>query len=207
MHTIKYYALLFISLIFLTACQPKETPEKGKQYTQLQNPIQASSLEPVTYIFALTCHTCRDMQMGLSQIEKEINQSIGLLPLTTNVQNQTAALFYFSAAMQTKKQLDNEVLQDLYNVLLQNEGQTLTQQQRSIEKVFIQHNLVSPYQFDNMQQQLLSRELNQTIQLNHQLKLIEAPAFLVKGKYLVNVSAHENLDDIANTINFLITQK
>jgi predicted DsbA family dithiol-disulfide isomerase len=32
------------------------------------------------------------------------------------------------------------------------------------------------------------------------------PTFIVKGKYIVNTSAHQDVEGIANTIKFLITQ-
>lgn len=206
MRSLKYLPFVLFSFVFLAACQPKQDPQQDKQYSELQPAKQPLHLNAVTYVFSLTCSACRDMQSQIPTLEKLTKQHFGSLPLTADNPSQVAAVFYYAAAMQSQHEPSAELIQNLYQELLQSKGRTLTEQQNAIEQVFNHENLVSPYQFDSMQQKVLSRELDHAIAINQSLALGSAPSFIVRGKYLVHVNQHESIDQLADTINYLLSK-
>lgn len=64
----------------------------------------------------------------------------------------------------------------------------------------------SPYSFDNLQQKALFRYLDQAMEISKQGGFNSVPTFIVNGKYEVLVGGHKDINEIANTINFLLKQ-
>lgn len=202
----KTITLLALTTLFVAACSDSETPQQGEQYQQLPATLTQSDIKPVTEVFSLTCGHCRNMEASIPELEKLTDQDIAKVHVTFNEQAQVAALIYYAAVMQLNHKPDEAMMKDLFAAVQMGEGATMTQQQQAIEQAFTSRHMISPYSFDALQQKALFRYLDQAMDISKQGNFNAVPTFIVNGKYEVLVSGHEDIKDIANTINFLLKQ-
>lgn len=66
--------------------------------------------------------------------------------------------------------------------------------------------MVSPYDLSKEQQEELFARVGDAIKISEKGMINSVPTFIVNGKYMVLTSAHNDVDAIANTINYLLTQ-
>lgn len=203
---IKNIVLFSISLIFLSACSDSSTPKEGEKYQKLSTVLTQPNIKPVTEVFSLMCGHCRNLEPSIGELEKLTNQQFGKVHVTFNDQAQVSALIYYAAEMQLNKIPDEKMLSELFAAVQLGEGSTMTQKQQAIEQVFTSHNIISPYNFDELQKKALLRYLNEAIEITNQAKFNAVPTFIVKGKYQVLITGHKDIQDIANTINYLLKQ-
>lgn len=202
----KRFTLLAFSLLFLAGCSKSETPQLGEQYQELPTILTQSEVKPVTEVFSLTCGHCRNMEASIPQLEELTQQKFGKVHVTFNQQAQVAALIYYAAEMQLHNTPDEAFMKDLFAAVQMGEGSTLTQQKNAIEQAFISRHMVSPYNFDSLQQKALSEYLDSAKQITEQANFDSVPTFVVNGKYQVLLGGHQDIEDLAKTINFLLKQ-
>ncbi len=202
----KCLLLPLFTLLLLSGCSESKQPIEGKQFSLLPTAITSDFLAPVTEVFSLSCGHCRTLEAFLPTIKKQINTDIDKLHVTFNDSAKVSALLYYSAVMQLNKVPETAFMEQLFSAVQESEGQTLTQQQATIELVFTNHNLISPYQFTNIQQKALLQMINSAEKITVVAKINAVPTFIVNGKYQVLISGHENPDQIANTINYLLNK-
>ncbi|WP_105902039.1 thiol:disulfide interchange protein DsbA/DsbL [Vibrio gangliei] len=203
---LKTITLIAVSSLFLAACSDSETPKVGEQYQPLPTTLSQSDIKPVTEVFSLTCGHCRNMEASIPELEKLTNQEIAKVHVTFNDQAQVAALIYYAAVMQQNHKPDEAMMKDLFAAVQLGEGATMTQQQQAIEQAFTSRHMISPYSFDALQQKALFRYLDQAMAITKQGQFNAVPTFVVNGKYEVLVGGHKDIQDIADTINFLLKQ-
>lgn len=202
----KTITLLAVTTLFVAGCSDSDTPKKGEQYQQLPTTLTQSDIKPVTEVFSLTCGHCRNMEASIPELEQLTQQDIAKVHVTFNDQAQVAALIYYAAVMQLNHKPDEEMMKDLFAAVQMGEGSTMTQQQQAIEQAFTSRHMISPYSFDALQQKALFRDLSQAMEISKQGNFNAVPTFIVNGKYEVLVAGHEDIKDIAHTINFLLKQ-
>lgn len=197
--------LVLVTLMLTVACSDSDTPELGKQYSQLPADLSKLDLAPVTEIFSLTCGHCRNMETMLPAIESNIHQEVGKVHVTFNQNSQVAALIYYSAVLQLGEKPDAELLEALF-AAVQMRDVTMTQQQQAIEEAFTSRGLKSPYKMDNKDMEELNKLVTVADQVTQDAQINSVPTFIVGGKYQIITEGHESIEDLAKTMNYLLTQ-
>ncbi|MGR5117100.1 thiol:disulfide interchange protein DsbA/DsbL [Vibrio astriarenae] len=197
---------LLSSMLVLTGCSEEvSTPTAGKEYQELAEPLEG--LAPVTEIFSLTCGHCRSIEQFIPELEQATEQSIGKVHVTFNESAQIAAMIYYTAVMQSDEPLSHETMDSLF-AAVQMMGQVSQEEQKSaIEAVFTDNSWSSPYQIDDQQQSEMLELFQEADDISIKGRINSVPTFIVNGQYQVNVSAHEDIQSIANTINYLLNME
>ncbi|MDN3681185.1 thiol:disulfide interchange protein DsbA/DsbL [Vibrio tapetis subsp. quintayensis] len=196
-----------VSSFFLIACSENDQqPQKGQQYSQLPTTLTQSSITPVTEVFSLTCGHCRTMESMVPQIEDGIKQPISKVHVTFNESAQIGALIYYAAQMQLDNTPDHAMMDELFEAVQSRDHVDTAAKQKAIEEIFNSRGLVSPYQFDEIQQKALFEELSVAESITTQGQFNSVPTFIINGKYQLITSGHKDVNDIVNTINYLLSQ-
>ncbi|USD67959.1 thiol:disulfide interchange protein DsbA/DsbL [Vibrio sp. SCSIO 43136] len=199
-------ATLVLSSLALIGCSDTAEPKLGEQYKLLPTELKQNSITPVTEVFSLTCGHCRSMEKVIPQIEEGINKPIGKVHITFNESAQVAALIYYAAQMQLDSTPDHEMMEKLFSVMQSQDYTTGEARQQALESLFNEYGLVSPYQFDEIQQKALFELLNEADEITQQSQINGVPTFIIKGKYELITSGHEDVNDLVKTINYLLSK-
>jgi protein-disulfide isomerase len=183
-----------------------QQPQKGKQYVELPNVLTQPSITPVTEVFSLNCGHCRTMEQMLPAIEQGIKQPISKVHVTFNESAQIGALIYYAAQMQLDNTPDHTMMEELFAAAQSPEHVNSEEKQQAIESIFNSRGLVSPYQFDEIQQKALFEKMSVAESISQQGEFNAVPTFVVNGKYQLITSGHKDVNDIINTINYLLSQ-
>ena len=195
-----------IAVCLLMACSDNNVPQEGKQYVILPTSLEDATLLPVTEVFSLTCSHCRNMEAVLPQISTETGAEIGKLHITFNPSAQVAAMFYYAAEMQLGKNPDHLFMDQLFAAIQMGGDTTQADKQAAIEKVFTSFKLVSPYQYNEQQNETMLAKVKIAERLSTQSAINSVPTFIVNGRYQVIVSEHKDQTQIANTIRYLLSK-
>ncbi len=197
--------LLGTFTLFVAACSDSNTPQLGKQYSALPSDLSEFNLSPITEVFSLTCGHCRNMEASIPEIESLTKQKVGKVHVTFNQSAQVSAMLYYAAVMQVEGQPDHELVAALFEVVQQQEG-TMDQKQERIEEVFVSRGLVSPYRFDSSHVAELEQHMTFADDVSKKADINSVPSFIIKGKYLLITEGHEDIKDLATTINYLLSK-
>ncbi|WP_372883207.1 thiol:disulfide interchange protein DsbA/DsbL [Psychromonas sp.] len=198
--------IALVAACLLMACTDNSIPQEGKQYVLLPTLLEDETLLPVTEVFSLTCSHCRKMEAVLPQISSEAGADIGKLHITFNRSAQVAAMFYYAAEMQLGKDPDHTFMDQLFAAIQMGGDTTQADKQAAIEKVFASSNLISPYQFNQQQNEMMLAKVKIAERLSTQSAINSVPSFIVNGRYQVIVSEHKDQSQIANTIRYLLNK-
>lgn len=197
---------LLTMIIVLSGCSDNSTPIEGEQYQLLPANLSTYRLAPVTEIFSLTCSHCRKMESVIPQLEELTNEHFGKLHVTFNEGARIGAMIYYTAVMQLDGIPDTNMMEELFAAVQLGDGSTLSDRQAAIEKVFSDRNLTSPYQLDTEQKQKLFSMIKIADKASREGQINAVPTFIVNGKYQVLTSGHKDVEAIAKTISYLLTQ-
>lgn len=198
--------LLVAALSVISGCSDNSQPQEGEQYQQLPVNLATFRLPQVTEVFSLNCGHCRQMEDELANIEKLTGQSIGKVHVTFNKSAQIGAMIYYAAEMQLGKKPDHKMMSEMFAATQMGDGASLSEKKAALDSIFQSRNLISPYDFDDQQQKQLFAAMQVADDITTKGEINSVPTFIVNGKYQVIVSGHQDVDGIANTINFLLTQ-
>lgn len=198
--------LLLVSVLTLAGCHDNATPKAGNQYTVLATPIK--NAPPVLEVFSLACSHCRKMESIVPEIKKLIGSNIEQVHVTFNQSAQAAAMFYYTAAIQSDDHPSFKVMEELFS-FIQDTPKTLTPEQREAKLNAIYHDngMLSPEQLSEAQQKQVIDLMERSQTIVSEAKLDAVPAFIVQGKYLVNIGSANNVQDFANIIKYLMAKK
>jgi protein-disulfide isomerase len=203
---ILYWLSLSTTLLILAGCSDNPIPQKGKQYAELAVNLATYRLPAVTEVFSLTCGHCRSMEKVIPDLEKITGETFGKLHVTFNEGAQIGAMIYYSAVMQLGTIPDHVMMEQLFSAVQMDGEVTLNERKEAIDLAFSQRGLISPYSLDDEQQKLLFQEIQRAYDISTKGQINAVPTFIVKGKYLVITSGHQDTVSIANTISYLLTQ-
>lgn len=194
---------VFIALLALAGCNDASTPKEGDKYSVVATATENTA--NVVEIFSLACGHCRSMETMLPEIKKMAGVEIDKVHVTFNQSAQVAAYIFYAAAIQSNDTPDAELMEALF-AYVQDKGDNVTEEQRKqqLNDIFKAHNLTSPFELTKEQHEKVYEQLSKAEVLVNNAQITSVPAFLVKGKYLVNTSAHESLEDMSNTIRYLV---
>ncbi|KII75933.1 thioredoxin domain-containing protein [Vibrio renipiscarius] len=196
--------LLGVSAL-LTGCSDNIVPVEGKQYSKLPANLSTYRLPQVTEVFSLNCGHCGKMEAEIPKLESMIDQSIGKIHITFNESAQIGAMIYYSAEMQLGHKPDHQMMLELFSAVQMAEGST-ADRKGAIDRVFQSRDLISPYDLGEDAQTQLFQAMHLADEITAKGEISSVPTFIVNGKYLIITSGHENLDSIADTIQYLIKQ-
>lgn len=200
------FVSVFTIILVLSGCSENSTPVEGEQYQLLPANLSTYRLAPVTEIFSLTCGHCRKMETAIPQLEELTNEHFGKLHVTFNEGARIGAMIYYTAVMQLEKVPDVTMMDELFAAVQLGDGSTLSDRQAAIEKVFYDRNLTSPYQLTTEQKKKLVGMMRMADKASQDGQINAVPTFIVKGKYQVLTSGHKDIEGIAKTISYLLTQ-
>ncbi len=206
----KKYLTGFISIItmifILAGCSENATPVEGEQYEMLPANLSPYRLAPVTEVFSLTCPHCRQLETVIPQLEQLTKEHFGKVHVTFNEGAKIGAMIYYTAVMQLGTIPDSDMMDELFAAVQMGDGSTLSDRQAAIEKVFTDRQLTSPYQLSTEQQRKLLGMMKIAGKVSTEGQINAVPTFIVKGKYHVLTSGHKDIESIAKTISYLLTQ-
>lgn len=203
----RVFSLLLLAFAFFVAgCSDDGQPQQGKQYTQLPANLATFRLPPVVEVFSLNCGHCRKMENELATIEQLTSQNIGKVHVTFNESAQIGAMIYYAAEMQLGQKPDHSMMTELFAATQMGDGATLADKKAAIDLAFHNRDLTSPYDFDEAAQKQLFAAMQVADDITTRGQINAVPTFIVNGKYQVMTSGHKDIQDIANTINFLLKQ-
>lgn len=197
---------LFSLVFLLSGCSDDSTPVEGEQYQLLPANLSTYRLAPVTEVFSLTCGHCRKMESIIPQLEELTNEHFGKLHVTFNEGAKIGAMIYYTAVMQLDGIPDTAMMDELFAAVQMGEGATLTDRQAAIEKAFTDRNLTTPYHLTQEKQQSVMGMMKIADKASREGQINAVPTFVVKGKYQVLTSGHKDVEGIAKTISYLLTQ-
>jgi hypothetical protein len=201
---IKPTLILLCSLLFLAGCSEADVPKEGDKYVTIPTPITDSGMGEVTEVFSLVCGHCRKMEQQIPAIEAITKVKTDKVHVVFNESAQLAAIIYYTAAIQSDGGVPDEALMsELFTAVQDSEAFMTKAFQPVLEKIFSSRGLVSPYMLDEQSRERVFSKLKFSESLTEQSQLQSVPAFIVKGTYLVQSSNHKDIEDIANTINYL----
>ena len=199
--------LLSIAVVFfISACSETSIPVEGKQYQSLPETLNSEKFAPVTEVFSLGCGHCKNMEAILPNLKKSLGQDIKKMHIIFNQSAQIAAMFYYAAEMQTGDTPDHAFMIDLFEAIQMPKESTIEQRKSVMGKVFESRGLISPFNYDDKQNDLLLKRVDEIALLSQQSKINAVPTFIVKGKYQVITAGHDNTEEIAATIKYLLTK-
>ncbi|MDF4806158.1 thiol-disulfide isomerase, partial [Vibrio parahaemolyticus] len=101
---------------------------------------------------------------------------------------------------------DHDMMDDLFAAVQMPEGTTPAERKAAIDHAFHSRHIISPYDFNEMQQQQLMTMLASAEQMSTQSQINAVPTFIVNGKYLLLTSGHSDLANMAETLTYLLKQ-
>ncbi|KJF94639.1 peptide permease [Photobacterium angustum] len=201
------FFVVLLAALTLTACSDSKTPQEGDKYSVIPTPMP--NMPAVTEIFSLSCGHCRNMEGMLPEIQKLTDtKDINQVHVIFNESAQKAAFIFYAAMIQTNNEPSHKLVEALFS-FVQDSPKDMTDAQRKVAlaKTFHDNGLKSPYELTKEQQAEIFKLLQQSEDIVRNAALQAVPAFLINGKYLVNTSAHDSLQDMANTITYLKNKK
>ncbi len=204
----KIIVLLFttLSLLLVGCTDSNSNPVEGKHYQALPVNLSTYRLPQLVEVFSLSCGHCRKMEQAIPTIEKLTGESVGKIHVTFNEGAQISAMIYYAAEMQLGQKPDSEMMESLFAAVQMGSESTSNDKKEAIDGAFHSRGLVSPYDFDETQQQQLFKSIHLADEITTKAQINSVPTFIVNGKYQVITSAHQDIESMAETIKYLITQ-
>ncbi len=189
----------------LIACGDTTQPVEGTHFKRLENSLQDYDLAPVTEVFSLTCGHCRTMEANIPMLEDTLDQKIGKVHVMFNQSAQLSAILYYTAELQLKTTPEHEMMNELFAVV-QAPEMSPEQRQAAIVEIYEKRNLISPYHLDEPQREALFKILERAEIISRVGQINSVPAFIVKGEFQILSGGHNSIEEIAETISFLLKQ-
>ncbi|EHD2240095.1 thiol:disulfide interchange protein DsbA/DsbL [Vibrio vulnificus] len=206
LNRIKHISLLLLAALVLTACSDNNQPTEGVQYKTLAKSLTSYQLPEVTEVFALTCGHCRTMESVIPQLQKQTGKTFGKLHVTFNDSAQISAFIFYTAMMQLNDIPDHDFMNELFAAVQMGPEVSGVEKQQALEAAFEKRGLVSPYQLEKAQQEKMFELFQNADEISQVAQINSVPTFIVNGKYQVITSAHQNAEEIGNTIKFLLSK-
>ncbi|MFA0569286.1 MAG: thiol:disulfide interchange protein DsbA/DsbL [Vibrio gallaecicus] len=194
------------ALLILAGCSENSEPQEGTQFQKLPVELTEFNLAPITEVFSLNCGHCRTMENNIPEIESLTNQKVGKVHVTFNESAQISAMIFYTAVMQLNDNPNHEFMEDLFAAVQMGGDVTPEQRQSALETAFTSRGLVSPYQLNKEQQIALFQYIEKAQEISVKGQINSVPAFIINGKYQILTAGHQDINGIAETINYLLAK-
>ena len=195
--------LPIIAILTLTACSDDITlPTEGKQYSVIPTPMQEE--RAVVEIFSLACDHCRAMEDVIPTLEEMTELEFGKEHVTFNESAQRGAYLYYTAQIQMPTVPEQALVKDMFAFMQDSSvDQTAEDKRKQLVKLYANYDLTNPMALDDSENEKVYQQMVAAEAFVANTGLSSVPAFLVKGKYLVDASSHDTIEELAETINYL----
>lgn len=215
----KPLVLLFVSFFVLAGCSDDGSPKEGNQYSIIPTPM--AEMPDVVEIFSLACGNCRNMETMIPAIQDMAKVDILKTHVTFNESAQRAAYVYYAAEIQSDGKPSTEMMEELFAYTQEGgdehnhaaeegkeaeepaEAMTPAQKKAQMIAIFEKYNMKSPIDLSEAEHEAVYQKMLGAETIVTNTNIASVPAFLVKGKYLVNSAAHETLEELSATIAYL----
>ncbi|PQJ84683.1 thioredoxin domain-containing protein [Aliivibrio sifiae] len=204
MKFIKPFLLILSISLFFSAYSYSGEPKEGVQYETLSSPLKSEVLSPVTEVFSLSCHPCRNMENFLPAINQELDTNIDKMHIIFNQSTYMTAMLYYAAEIQTKGTPDHSFINDLFSAT--QDYRSAKEQQHAYEQAFISRDLTSPTKLSREQINILTNKVKNAKAVSEKSRINAVPTFIVNGKYTIILGGHANPKEIADTIRYLLNK-
>jgi len=188
----------------LAACSKDPQPIEGTHYKLLPETVNSTQFAPITEVFSLTCGHCRAMEDILPTLQETLEHDINKMHITFNQSAYVAAMFYYAAVDQIGGIPDHQFMLDLFAMMQMPTDATQQQQEAAMIHTFESRGLISPIKYSDQQLAQLTQKVDAIMLLSEQTGIQSVPTFVVNGKYQVLTAGHDEKEQIANTINYLL---
>lgn len=202
---LKQFLIPIIAVFALAACS-ENAPFKEGKYTTLKTPVDVADLAPVIEIISLSCDNCRAMENAIPAIEAAANVEISKTHVTFNESATLSALIYYAASTQENGKPQKKLVEDLFKYVQEEQSDSAEQNKVILGKIFNQYGLISLYDLDEEQKKRLFAAIDRADKITDQAGITSVPTFMVKGKYILNTTAHDSAEDLAATITMLLNK-
>lgn len=174
--------------------------KEGIHYTILENPIEAP-VNSVTEIFSFACPHCYNAEQNLMsewKSESEGKTDFILYHSTAKIWEADALVFYTLKKME-RLDLFNDYFSSRQNKEIVNE--------ETFYK-FLEEHKVNKVPYDKISgSQMVKDEIIKASAIEKQVAAGGVPAFVVSGKYLINLRGIKTFKDVKSISEFLLTKK
>ncbi|MBM7035726.1 thioredoxin domain-containing protein [Vibrio ulleungensis] len=191
------------ALLVLAGCSDNNQPEFGKHYHDLPSDLSDVIADPVVEVFSLTCGHCMNLEPQLPAIKQGFGGEIGKVHVTFNDASRSAAMFFYAGVTQLGETPNAEFMAGLFN-LYHGSFNSSEEKIAALNKTFTDAGIISPYELTEAQIADVLEASKVAEIVTSRGKIQAVPTFIVKGKYLVDLSSHQSSEDIANTIKYLL---
>ncbi|WP_325895009.1 thioredoxin domain-containing protein [Grimontia sp. NTOU-MAR1] len=202
---LKRFFFSLLAALALTACSD-EAPQNDK-YRTLKAPVTVENLPVVTEVFSLSCGHCRSMEAAIPAIEASAGVKIGKAHVTFNESATFAAMIYYSAMSQVEGTPPKGLTEDLFKFVQEEQSEDAEKNKAILSTLFSKYNLVSPFDMTEAQQEALFADMERADHITVESEITSVPTFVVNGKYVVNTSAHQSAEELADTLKMLMAKE
>lgn len=195
--------LPLFAVLMLAACSDNaKLPVEGEQYSVIPKPMQEE--RAVVEIFSLACDHCRAMEDVIPRLEEMTKLDFGKEHVTFNESAQRGAYLFYTATMQTPAMPKPSLIKDMFAFMQDGvEDQTAEDKRKELVQLYANYGLTSPIDLDDSENEKVYQQMVAAEAFIANTGLSSVPAFLVKGKYLVDASSHDTIEELAATIKYL----
>ncbi len=181
-------------------------PTKGYQYTELKNPI--TNAPKVMEVFSLACSHCRKMESLVPELKKMIGENITQYHVTFNESAQAAAVLFYTAAIQSDDHPTFKQMEELFS-FVQDTPKDWTPEQRKtkLDSIYTEFGMLPPSKLSEAQQKQVYTLMKESNRIVTESQLSAVPAFIIQGKYMVELGGQNSLQEFAKTIKYLSNLK
>ncbi|MCF4174385.1 thioredoxin domain-containing protein [Vibrio sp. McD22-P3] len=202
----KTLSVMALALVVSACSDSDTTPVEGKQYRTLDANLSTLRLPQVTEVFSLGCGHCRNLEPMLPELESLTDSKLGKVHVMFNESAQIAGMLFYSAVMQSENNVVPADMKDELFALVQNPDMDGSAKKVELDRIFESRGMVSPYNLSEAQQKELLNYIQTAETVSTKAQINAVPTFIVNGKYEVMLAGHQDINEIAETINYLKTK-
>lgn len=176
---------------------PKKIFSEGKHYTVLAEPI-AGEVAPVLEFFYFGCRTCYQLVPAIANWSHKTGIAVSLVPVHSQTAMTDAARLYHTFA-------EMGVLAQMYElgyVIFQTEASELQGKAR-IDDFLLRHKVDQQRFWELWSSDAVNRRLAASLALTQQAQIYKTPAFVVQGRYLVDIDAITEVEQLFQLLDYL----
>ncbi|WP_250657389.1 DsbA family protein [Alkalimarinus coralli] len=171
--------------------------EQGRHYEVLDTPISTGAA-PVMEFFYYGCRTCYQLVPAIAEWSHKTGIGVSLVPAHSESTLVKAARLHHTFA-------EMGVLATMYElgyVIFQTEESTLQGAER-IDDYLSRHNVDKERFWQVWESDAVNKRMAGSLALTRQAKVFKTPAFVVQGRYVVDIESITSVDQLFELLSYL----
>lgn len=189
-------------LMVATGSHAADNPKQGEHYTLLPN--QITNAPQVMEVFSFGCGHCRTMETLVPEMEKITNTKISKVHATFDRGSQMLAFMYYTGVIQSEGKPNAKFMDDLFGYIQEPSKASEQERKTQLENIYKNNGMKTPYELTEEEQKSVVAKMEYADGIMRSSELNAIPAFIIKGKYLINMGAHSSIEDITGTMSSLL---